>query len=278
MTTPFAEVIGDPIAQSKSPKIHGFWLDELGIAAEYRACHVRPDDLEAYISARRADPLWRGCNVTMPHKQAVMGLLDGLSPIAARIGAVNTVVRCDGVLTGHNTDGPGFAEALGDVGRQALVLGAGGAARAIVVALADAGCDVTLAARDVQKAQSLLDELVPDRPMLAAPLGRFADGGRFSMGARGVFDLVVNASSLGMVGNPPLEFDLAHVRDGGTVYDIVTAPLETPLLARARARGLRNIDGLAMLIGQAAVAFELFFHAAPLREDGDAALRALLTA
>jgi len=269
---PYAEVIGDPIAQSKSPKIHGYWLGQLGIAAEYRICHVRPDDLQAYIAARRGDPLWRGCNVTMPHKQAVMGCLDGLGPIAARIGAVNTVVPVDGTLTGHNTDAPGFAEPLGDVGRQALVLGAGGAARAVVVALAEAGCDVTLAARDVQKAQSLLDELVPGRPMLAAPLGRFGAGGK------GAYDLVVNASPLGMVGKPPLEFDLAHVRDGGTVYDIVTAPLETPLLARASARGLRTIDGLSMLIGQAAVAFELFFGQRPPRDDGDAALRTLLTA
>ena len=124
----------------------------------------------------------------------------------------------------------------------------------------------------MQKAQSLLDELVPGRPMLAAPLGRFAGGGK------GAYDLVVNASPLGMVGKPPLEFDLAHVRDGGTVYDIVTAPLETPLLARARARGLRTIDGLSMLIGQAAVAFDLFFGQRPPRDDGDAALRTLLTA
>ena len=272
MTLPYAEVIGDPIAQSKSPRIHGFWLAQLRIAAEYRACHVRPDELEAYIAARRSDPDWRGCNVTMPHKQAVMGWVDGLDPVAARIGAVNTVVPANGRLTGHNTDALGFAEALGDAGRQALVLGAGGAARAIVVALAAAGCDITLAARDVQKAQSLLDELVPGRPMLTAPLGHFAAGGS------GAYDLVVNASPLGMVGNPSLEFDLAHVCADGTVYDIVTTPLETPLLAQARACGLRIIDGLAMLIGQAAVAFELFYGAPPPRADGDAALRAVLTA
>ena len=101
MTVPYAEVIGDPIAQSKSPAIHGFWLQQLGIAAEYRACHVTAEGLAAYIAARRADPAWRGCNVTMPHKQAVMPLLDALDPEAERIGAVNTVVRgTDGLLTG----------------------------------------------------------------------------------------------------------------------------------------------------------------------------------
>ena len=113
MNRPFAEVIGDPIAQSKSPAIHGFWLGKMGIDADYRACHVRPDELADYFSARRADPDWRGCNITMPHKQAVLPLLDGLDPAAERIGAVNTVVRRgDGSLIGANTDAPGFIDPL----------------------------------------------------------------------------------------------------------------------------------------------------------------------
>jgi len=273
MSLPYAEVIGDPIAQSKSPTIHGMWLAALGIDAAYARAYVKAADLAAYLTARRADRDWRGCNVTMPHKQAIIPLLDRLDEVAARIGAVNTVIReSDGTLTGYNTDAAGFAEPLGDVAGRALVLGAGGAARAIVVALDEARFDITLVARDGAKAQGLLDALVPGRPMLAAPMARFATQGRAA------FDLVVNASPLGMVGNPPLAFDLGYVRAGGTVYDIVTAPLITPLLAGARARGLRTIDGLSMLIGQADHAFRRFYGAKPDRSDGDAALRAVLTA
>ncbi|HZU62974.1 MAG TPA: shikimate dehydrogenase [Novosphingobium sp.] len=266
-----AEVIGDPIAQSKSPLIHRFWLARLGLAADYRHAHVLAGDVPAYIAARRADPLWRGCNITMPHKQAVMPLLDRIDPLAARIGAVNTVVRGeDGELSGFNTDAPGFMEPLAGLSGRALVLGAGGAARAIVLALADAGFALTLAARDAAKAAAVLAELAPGGPHQPAPLAAFAQGGA------GAFDLVVNASPLGMVGQPALAFDLAHLRPGGTVYDIVTAPAVTPLLAAARARGLATVDGLAMLIGQADYAFRRFYGARPDRADGDAALRALL--
>lgn len=278
-TRPFAEVIGDPIAQSKSPAIHGHWLERLGLEADYGRAHVLPADLPAYIASRRAEPLWRGCNVTMPHKQTIIPLLDGLDPLAARIGAVNTVaVKEDGRLIGYNTDAPGFIEpllpVLGDelAPENALVIGAGGAARAIVVALADGGIAITLAARDSDKAQDLLDELAPGARHRAAALGDFARGGD------GEFGMIVNASPLGMVGNPPLALDLSHGRPAAIVYDIVTAPLETPLLAAARAEGMRCIDGLTMLIGQAGIAFEHFYGADPARERGDVALRAILTA
>ena len=137
MNAPYAEVIGDPIAQSKSPAIHNYWLGKLGLDAEYRACHVTAEGLEDYLRQRRADADWRGCNVTMPHKQAVMSHLDRLDPLAERIGAVNTIVReADGALTGYNTDAAGFLEPLRPLlGREHLfrmarVLGTGGAARA----------------------------------------------------------------------------------------------------------------------------------------------------
>ena len=268
---PYAEVIGDPIIQSKSPAIHGYWLRQLGIAAEYRAAHVTADGLADYITARRGDALWRGCNVTMPHKQAIIPLLDRLDDVASRIGAVNTVVRAsDGTLTGYNPDAAGFQAQLS--GKRALVLGNGGAARAIVVALDDAGLAITLAGRNPAKAQALLDELAPSPAHQPGDLAQFA--------ARGdpAFDLVVNASPLGMVGNPPLAFDLSHVAAGGIVDDIVTTPLDTPLLRAARGAGFSTIDGLAMLIGQAAVAFCHFFGQQPLRTDGDAELRQILTA
>jgi shikimate dehydrogenase len=284
MSLPYAEVIGDPIAQSKSPAIHTHWLREAGIGAEYRACHVGPGDLAAYLAERRADPHWRGCNVTMPHKQAVIPLLERLDPLAARIGAVNTIVPEEGELAGYNTDAAGFLEPLRPVlGRQHLfrmarVLGTGGAARAIVAALADEGVVIALAGRDPAKARSLLEELDPAGEHHAVDLAHFAQPTDFAFDDReGCFDLVVNASPLGMTGQPPLDLDLSHVPPGSIVYDIVTDPLDTPLLKAARAAGFPTVDGLSMLIGQAAVAFEKFFGAAPPRARGDSDLRALLS-
>ncbi len=284
MTTPYAEVIGDPIVQSKSPAIHGFWLKKLGISADYRAAHVRSSGLADYLAARRADPLWRGCNVTMPHKQAIMPLLDAVDPQAERIGAVNTVVRgADGQLTGYNTDAEGFLEpirpllAQRHLYRMARIIGAGGAARAIVAALADHGFTLVLAARDPAKARALLDELAPGSEHHAVDLAHFAPETDFVFDDRqGLLDLIVNASPLGMAGQSPLAFDFSHAPPGSVVYDIVTHPLNTPLLAEARVRGFPTIDGLAMLIGQAAIAFEKFFGQ-PAPRDGDAELRKILT-
>ncbi len=285
MTLPYAEVIGDPIVQSKSPAIHNFWLGKLGIAADYRACHVKPDELADYFAKRRTDADWRGCNITMPHKQTAMAFLDAIDPQAARIGAVNTVVRsADGRLTGYNTDAPGFLEPLRHLldrqhlFRMARILGAGGAARAIVAALADEGFTLVLAARDPAKAQVLLDELAPKGEHHAVDLAHFAPETDFEFDDReGLLDLIVNASPLGMAGQPPLAFDFSHAPPGSVVYDIVTHPLDTPLLTEARGRGFPTVDGLAMLIGQAAVAFEKFFGA-PAPREHDAQLREILTA
>jgi shikimate dehydrogenase len=278
--TAYAEVIGDPIAQSKSPAIHNHWLHMAGIDAEYRARHVRAGDLADYLAARRADPDWRGCNVTMPHKQAVIPLLDRLDPLAGRIGAVNTIVREGGVLVGYNTDAGGFLEPLRPqldqrhLFRMARVLGTGGAARAIVAALAGENVVIVLAGRDPAKARALLDELDPGGEHHAVDLAHFADPTDFAFDDReGCFDLVVNASPLGMRGQAPLALDLSHVPPGSIVYDIVTDPLDTPLLEAARNAGFRTVDGLSMLIGQAAAAFERFFGVPPPRESGDADLR-----
>ena len=280
----YAEVIGDPIAQSKSPAIHQFWLGKLGIEADYRPCHVTAGGLADYFSARRTEHGWRGCNITMPHKQAAMALVDRLDPLARRIGAINTVVRGeDGELTGFNTDAAGFLEPLrpllGDthLWRMARIIGAGGAARAIVAALADAGFTLVVAARDPAKARALLDELAPRGEHHTPPLAQFAAATDFAFDDRSqLFDLIVNASPLGMAGQPPLDFDLSHIPPGSTVYDIVTNPRETPLLAAARDAGFATIDGLAMLIGQAAAAFEMFFGA-PAPRAFDSELRALLS-
>lgn len=285
MSKPYAEVIGDPIAQSKSPAIHNFWLGKLGIDAEYRACHVQAEELADYISQRRQDADWRGCNVTMPHKQAVMPLLDALDPLAKRVGAVNTIVRdAQGRLTGYNTDVAGFLEPLRPllesihVFRMARVIGTGGAARAVIAALASEKFVIVLAGRDPAKAQALLDELDPGGEHHAIFLNHFAEATDFAFDDREqCCDLIINTSLLGMSGQSPLPFDFSHAPSGSIVYDIVTSPLDTDFLNRARQAGFATIDGLSMLIGQAAAAFEKFFGASAPR-DGDAELRALLTA
>lgn len=284
MSRVYAEVIGDPIVQSKSPAIHNFWLGELAIDAEYRQCHVTAPGLADYLAARRGDGDWRGCNVTMPHKQAVMPLLDAIDPLARRVGAVNTVVRgADGTLTGYNTDVPGFLEPLAPVladvhlFRMARVLGTGGAARAIVTGLAGHGFVIVLAGRDPDKARALLDELDPGKEHHAVDIAHFAETTDFAFDDRqGCCDLVINASLLGMTGQPPLRFDWSHAPPQSVAYDIVTSPLETEFLRGAKAAGLRTIDGLAMLIGQADYAFAHFFGARPPRAR-DAELRRRIT-
>jgi len=270
MSAPYAEVIGDPIAQSKSPLIHKLWLEALGIEGDYRRTHVKPEALAAFIDERRTDPDWRGCNVTIPHKLAVLDLVDDPGDIRGTIGAMNTIVRQpDGSLVGTNTDAAGFYAPLAELdleGAPVAVVGAGGAARAVLFALARAGVGpVTILNRSPLKAMGLLATfgLKGDVVRLDAPLPPVS--------------LLVNSSSLGMTGQPPLDLDLSPLPDDAIVYDLVYSPLRTGLLAAAEARGLDTVDGLDMLIGQAALAFELFFGAAP-PEGRDEELRALLTA
>ena len=267
-----AEVIGDPIAHSKSPIIHKFWIAAAGIAADYRQHHVVPADLAAYLATARSDPDWRGCNVTLPHKIAIMDLVDDPGDIRGTIGAMNTVLRqADGSLIGTNTDAAGFYAPIAELdlaGAPVVVVGAGGAARAVLFALSRIGVGpVTILNRNVLKAAALLSSFGLKGQALAldAKLPPAA--------------LLVNASSLGMAEQAPLALDLDGLPEDAVVYDVVYAPLETPLLAAARARDLDTVDGLDMLIGQAALAFELFFGVAPPRDEAsDTALRSLLTA
>jgi len=272
MTTdmPYAEVIGDPIAHSKSPLIHKFWLERLTIEADYRACRVTPSELPGYIEQRSTDPAWRGCNVTIPHKIAMLDLVADPGGVREKIGAMNTVVRQkDGSLIGTNTDAAGFLAPIADSdwsGKHAVVIGAGGAARAVLFALKQAGIgEITIVARNGLKATGLL--------MQASTKGSV-----LPMDARlPEADLLINASPLGMKGQPALEIDLEPLPSDALVYDLVYAPLETKLLRAARKRDLAVVDGLDMLIGQAALAFELFFGSTPPMEQ-DAALRKLLVA
>ncbi|MBJ7500570.1 MAG: shikimate dehydrogenase [Sphingopyxis sp.] len=267
---PYAEVIGDPIAHSKSPLIHGFWLEALGLAGDYRRAHVTLDALAAFVAERRNDPDWRGCNVTIPHKLAVMDLVDDPGNVRGTIGAMNTLVRQkDGTLIGTNTDAAGFYAPLAGLdleGAPVAVVGAGGAARAVLFALARAKVGhVTILNRSPLKAMGLLATfgLRGEVVALDAQLPPAA--------------LLVNSSSLGMSGHPPLDLDLSPLPDEAIVYDLVYSPLRTGLLQTAEARGLDTVDGLDMLIGQAALAFELFFGSAP-PEGRDEELRALLMA
>jgi shikimate dehydrogenase len=273
---PHAEVIGTPIAHSKSPLIHRFWLEQLHIPAHYEACHVMPAELADYLGLRRTEREWRGCNVTIPHKQAAATLVDVLDSRAAAVGAVNTILHeHDRTLLGTNTDVDGVAEAVaaGDWhGGPAVVLGAGGAARAAFAFLAEAGGDVCVLARDADKASRAAADCGLSARILpfAAGSGAFAGAG-----------LLINATQLGMTGQaamPGFVLDeLDRMAPGAVVFDMVYAPLETELLAAARSRRLVPIDGLTMLIGQAATAFEKFFGRRPPREC-DAELRRMLTA
>lgn len=266
--TGYAEVIGDPIAHSKSPLIHNFWLKKLGIVAEYRACHVLPEALGAYFEGRRTDPDWRGCNVTIPHKIAALDHVSDPGDVRHSIGAINTVARGqDGKPFGTNTDAAGFMAPILDldlVGKPVVVIGSGGAANAILFALAQADAGpVTIQARNALKGAALLARfgLRGEVKPIAAALPPAA--------------LLVNASSLGMKGQEPLELDLSPLPDEAVVYDIVYSPLETALLKAARDQGLETVDGLEMLVCQAALAFELFFGVAP-PEGHDDELRGLL--
>jgi len=162
MTAPYAEVIGDPINHSKSPLIHGFWIDALGLDATYRAHHVTPEALPAYFAARRDDPAWRGCNITIPHKQAALDLVEDRGSVRATIGAINLALRAeDGAIIGTNTDAGGFYAPIADMpleGAPVVVIGAGGAARAILFALSRVGVgEVTILNRNVLKAAALCD-------------------------------------------------------------------------------------------------------------------------
>jgi shikimate dehydrogenase len=266
---PYAEVIGDPIAHSKSPQLHRFWLAEARIAGDYRAVRVAPGELGDYFEARHGDAHWRGCNVTVPHKLAVLDHVEDPGGVADSIGAVNTVLRSpDGSIIGTNTDAAGFFAPIADLplaGKAVAVVGSGGAARAMLFALARAEVGhVHLIARNALKGAALL-----------ARFGLRGDVVPFTAAVPAVA-LLANGSVLGMAGQPAYAPDLSALADDAVVYDAVYAPLETPLLAAARRAGLATIDGLEMLIGQAALAFELFFGVVPPR-DRDAELRALLT-
>jgi shikimate dehydrogenase len=275
MSGRYAEVIGDPIAHSKSPLIHGFWLENRSVQGRYQATHVLAADLADYIYKRKRDPNWRGCNVTIPHKLAVMPLADAIDEAADRVGAANCLYFAHGRLIATNTDVIGVGEALSRnlLGQPVCLIGAGGAARAALVAAYALGAsEIRLVVREPAKGERLLAELG-----MRGSVHRLDDPGPAFHDA----SVVINASPLGMLSAPPMPAalldGLALVAPEAVVFDLVYAPLESELLAHAGSLGLSAVDGLTMLIGQAGEAFFHFFGVAAPREH-DAALRAILAA
>ena len=265
---PLAAVIGHPIAHSKSPRLHGYWLRKYGINGHYVPMDVAPDDLGAVVAAMPKMG-FVGANVTIPHKETVMTLIDELSEAAKAIGAVNTLVFKDGKTFGDNTDGYGFIENLrqgvpewqADAGA-AMVLGAGGAARAIVYSLLQAGVpEILLSNRTKARAETLHADF-GDR-VRVVDWDNAAD-------ALANTTTLVNTTSLGMLGKAPLEISLDALAPGATVTDIVYNPLETDLLRRAKEKGCKTVDGLGMLLHQAVPGFEAWFG---MRPEVDMGLR-----
>ncbi|HJU15113.1 MAG TPA: shikimate dehydrogenase [Stellaceae bacterium] len=256
-----AGIMGWPVDHSRSPALHGFWLEQFGIDGAYVPLAVPPERLE---QALRALPAlgFRGCNLTLPHKAAALAIVDRVDPVARRIGAVNTVIVApDGSLEARNTDAYGFRENLRERAPDwrpeagpAVVLGAGGGARGVVAALVEDGVgEIRLVNRTAERAAAVARQLAT--PATRITVHPWEERGAALQDA----GLLVNTTSLGMEGKPPLALDLSLLPAGAVVADIVYVPLETGLLAAARQRGHAAVDGLGMLLHQGRPGFAAWF-------------------
>jgi shikimate dehydrogenase len=267
-----AGVIGWPIEHSRSPTIHQFWLKELGIPGSYEKFAVKPGEFRQFADKIGKDG-FLGANVTAPHKEAAFDACDRRTAVAETLGAVNTLWRQDGQLWGDNTDVAGFLANLDEATpgwaerkRLAIVIGAGGAARAVIHGLISRGFEhVAIVNRTQARAEALAAHFANSTAVSWSDLATELSGA----------DLLVNASTLGMVGQPPLSVDLGPLPDEAVVTDAVYAPLQTPLIEAARARGLRVAEGVGMLLHQAAPSFARWFGQRPVVTP---ALRALVEA
>lgn len=257
---PRACIMGHPVAHSRSPMLHGYWLRTLGIAGSYEFADVAPENFATFFRGLKANG-FAGGNVTIPHKEAAFRLVDRREHAAETIGAVNTVWYEGDTLVGGNTDWLGIVGALDDIhpgwdaaGGEALVLGAGGSARASVYAFLERKFSVAIVNRTRERGDQLVSEFgarVSSHGWDDVPtLMRDAD-------------VLINNTSLGMQGKPPIAIDLKPLRDSAIVYDAVYVPLETALLKAAKARGLRTVDGLSMLLYQAVPGFAHWFGVTP---------------
>ena len=269
---PRVGVAGWPVAHSRSPILHGFWLRQLGFAGRYERFAVPPGEFAPFAARIGKDLL--GANVTAPHKEAAFAACDRRTPAAEALGAVNTLWREGSLLWGDNTDVEGFLTSMdegaagwADRGRSAVVAGAGGAARAVVYALASRGFDrIVVVNRTQARAAALAIQF--GRTVIASPWDSLSR-------ELSLADLLVNASSLGMRGEAPLDIDLTVLPDDAVVSDIVYVPLRTPLVEQAKTRGLLAVEGLGMLLHQAVPAFERWFGRRP---EVTSELRALIEA
>ena len=271
MTIPRAFVIGHPVAHSRSPMLHGYWLRLYGIEGSYELADVPPEALGDFFANYR-EAGWVGGNVTVPHKLAVIAYLDRIDDAATAMGAVNTIWWDNDELVGGNTDAIGFLGNLDELvpgwdreAVTAVIIGAGGAARAAAYGLKTRGLSVELCNRTASTAEEL-----------AAHFGGMGGHGLDALpDLLGRADMLVNTTSLGMLGKAPLEVDLSPLKDGAIVCDVVYVPLETQLLKDAKARGHRTVDGLGMLLHQAVPGFSRWFGRTPeVTED----LRATIVA
>lgn len=265
-----AGVVGDPISHSLSPKLHGYWLRKYGVSGDYAAYHVAKNELADFIARLKPNNI-EGVNLTVPHKESAMALVDELDASAKKIGAVNTIYFDDrGKMIGANTDGYGFLKHLKQTTQKwaaengpVTIIGAGGAARAVIVSLLDDGVpEIRLTNRTLERATSLASEIADSRIKVISWSDR--------EDALSNVELIVNVTTLGMAGQPALELSLDKLPKEATVYDIVYNPLETDLLKRARERGNETIDGLGMLLHQAVPGFKAWFGVTP---EVDAGLR-----
>lgn len=271
-----AGVIGDPISHSLSPCLHGYWLSKYNINGEYKAFHVTSAELPSFIKSLNEKSI-AGINVTVPHKEDVLKLVDKVDEKARKIGAVNTIYFEKGKMIGSNTDGIGFLTHLKQTTKRwkaengpVVIIGAGGAARAVLVSLLDDGVpEVRLTNRTKERAENLKKEIDYKRIHIIDWEARedALDGAA----------LVVNVTTLGMTRQRPLELSLDNLPKSASVYDIVYSPLETELLKNARNRGNETIDGLGMLLHQAAPGFKKWFGVDPNVDQGlrDHILKAL---
>lgn len=262
-TTQLAGIMGWPVAHSRSPLLHGFWLREAGVDGAYVPLPVRPEHIAIALRALPALG-FRGCNLTIPHKQTALSVVDRVEPLARRIGAVNTViVTPDGSLEARNTDVFGFRENLREAAPNwnptagpAVILGAGGSARAAVAALADAGVvEIRIVNRTLSRAEAVARDLSTPATRITVHSWNEVNTVQRHAG------LLVNTTSLGMIGEPPLLLDLTPLPPAAPVVDIVYVPLETGLLASAREQGHPVVDGLGMLLHQGRPGFEAWFGA-----------------
>jgi len=254
-------VIGFPVVHSRSPLIHGYWLREHKIDGDYIRHEVKPEDIDQFLK-NFSKQNFAGCNVTLPHKEAAARNVSQATPVVLALGVANTLWLQDGKLYGDNTDVAGFLAHLDDSipgwdkkTKHAVVLGAGGAARSIVYGLNERGVEkITIVNRSRERAEQLTKEI-----KIESNIASFDQIESLISSA----DLLVNTTSLGMKGQPPLEIDLENLKKSAAVCDIVYVPLETDLLRQARERGHAVVDGLGMLLHQAVPGFERWFGVRP---------------